>query len=236
MNLESAKLMHDRLEKDAVDRINESLESIREDLTRSNAEAAKRLHRLEAQPAPEEPSTPLVEPSVSPDTRRFVYFLAKKDAQWCPPLRQALSSFGDFVFQASDLIATQFKEDDVPSLDALPVRLVKPLCGTLQIPEETLYPFNVVRTLMVQADQGVGACVVFSRLWFLVRSNVVVCDLLQPPDLASAQILLFARQLGIPTIGVMPTYEQLEAWTHWSFTSLFTRPDISHLVSIVRHI
>jgi len=231
MDAEAAKIMRDRLEARAVEQVNSSLNSMREELSKSNEEAAKMLDKKGQEPKEEDKYQ--VEYSVKP-SRGLIYFSAPQDTPWVAPLKSALNSFQDMVFHSRDLVANQFQEDDILSLNEFGVHVVKSLCGVFHIPEETLAPFDSVRALMMKADQGDGACLIFSRLWFLVRSSVVVCDLMQSPDLESSQTLLYCRQLGIPVIGLMPANTCLDAWTHRSMTTIFTQPDISQLLPMVR--
>lgn len=234
MDAEAAKIMRDRLESQAVEQINSSLNSMREELSRSNEEAARMLDKKKPSESKEvEEDKYQVEYAVKSNSG-LIYFSAPKDTPWVPPLKNALNSFQDLVFLSSELVSNQFQEEDLPSLNELGLRIVKPLCGPLHIPEETLAPFEAIRKLMMKADHGDGASLIFSRLWFLVRSSVVVCDLMQPPDLEASQTLLYCRQLGIPVIGLMPVNIPLDAWTHRSMAAIFTQPDISQLLPMVR--
>lgn len=234
MDAEAAKIMRDRLESKAVEQINSSINSMREELSRSNEEAARLLNKKESVEPKEVfeeecDMAPLVQTGKS-----LIYFSAPRGTPWVAPLKNALNSFNELVFQSSELVSTQFNEENIPALNNLGLSIVRPLCSPLHIPEETLAPFDAIRGLMLKADNGDGASFIFSRLWFLVRAAVVVCDLMQPPDLESSQILLYCRQLGIPVIGLMPMNTLLDAWTHRSMTAIFTQPDISQLLPMVR--
>jgi hypothetical protein len=154
---------------------------------------------------------------------------------WADPLRRVLVNNGYLVFNPWDDINEQFGQQDLPFLNALQLKLVKTMCPLLCIPEETLLPFDTVWKLLHQGDGEDNYSIVFQCLWFLVRSSLVVCDLIRPMAGAGvAQELLYSKQLSIPVVGLLPPSGQLNPFAHRATTVLFSGTDLLSMLPLIR--
>jgi hypothetical protein len=230
MELDDINAKRSRLEAKAQDRIREAMQEYRE--------AGPAPSQGDAEPAPCEKA-----PDKEPEPARqkpLVYFSYpmtgyREPPAWTTPLREALLRSGYLVYNPWDNIDAQFGLQDLPLLNALSPRLSKSMCPMLHIPEEALSPFEAVGHIMLEGDQGDHFGVVLQCLWLLVRSSLVVCDLMRPMQGAgTAQELLYARQLGVPVIGLMPASGKLNPFAHRSVTALFSGSDLLGLLPLIR--
>lgn len=146
---------------------------------------------------------------------------------WVEPLKQALNNMGYFVYAPYRDVQEQFFPAHVPSLNRLPLNIVPALCDTLKIPKEVTLPFSnsVVSRLIERGDQGERDCVVFKDLWFLVRSAVVICDVMRGNGIGTAHELLYSHLLDIPTILLKSPSKELSIWAERASTAVFTQAE-----------
>ena len=246
MDLEDITQRRNRLETKAHEKIQDALNDMRDELGKSNEYVAQQLNGIKepepeipvtpVTPKPKEPSTPISQVSKKP----LVYFSYpmtgySEQPVWADPLRKVLIQNGYLVYNPWDNIDAQFGQQDLPYLNAMPTRIVKSLCSLLCIPEETLLPFESVWNLIQKGDEGDNYAIVFQCLWFLVRSSLVVCDLMRPMAGAGvAQELLYSKQMGIPVVGLFPTTGQINPFVHRSTTVLFSGNDLLALLPLVK--
>ena len=258
MELNDILKQRNRLEVDAHNQIQESLNRMRADLGKTNEDVAKQLQEVAEQekekeeeadtPAPQQPQpqSPPQQPQSPPIASQtqvakpLIYFSYPmmgytEQPAWIDPLRQVLVANGYLIYNPWDKVAEQFGKQDLPPLNALPLKLVKALCSILFIPEEVLLPFDTVWKIIERGDAGDNFSIVFQCLWFLTRSSLVICDLMRPMvGAGTAQEMLYSRQLGIPVIGLLPTSGQLNPFAHRSTTALFSGTDLLSLLPIIK--
>jgi hypothetical protein len=234
--------------------LQDTLNGLRDELAKKNEDVHRQLYLQEdtveelgdAPPAPaapqkSEPPAPAPAPaSVSPASSPLIYFSYpmsgySEQPAWVNPLRQVLIQNGYLVYNPWDKTNEQFGQQDLPSLNSLPLKVMKSICALLAIPEEVLLPFESVWKLLEQGDGGDNFGIVFQCLWFLTRSSLVVCDLMRPmAGAGTAQELLYSKQLGIPVVGLFPTSGQLNPFAHRSTTILFSGTDLLHLIPVIK--
>lgn len=227
------------------DQISDSLEKYRGELSRFNEQVAQQLTDDDPLPPPHpsqqnEESQPPPRKEEKSSKAPLIYFSYpmsgySEPPSWVSPLRQVLMQNGYLVYNPWDNVDAQYCKEDLPALNALPLKVVKSLCPILQIPEETLLPFEAVWKLLAQGDNNDNFGIVFQCLWFLTRSSLVVCDLMRPMAGAGvAQELLYSKQLGIPVIGLFPTSGQLNPFAHRSTTALFSGNDLLSMLPMIK--
>jgi len=237
----------EELEQNAQEQIQEALDKMRDDLSKSNEAVAKQIEKKKEgaseaiPPPPEEPTSKQVkQPPSSNQKKPLIYFSYPMSGYteqpvWVNPLRQVLIQNGYLVYNPWDKVGGQFGQRDLPFLNALPTKVVKSLCSVLCIPEEVLLPFEAIWKVIQQGDNGDNFGIVFNCLWLLTRSSLVICDLMRPMAGAGvAQEILYSRQLGIPVVGLFPTSGELNPFTHRSTTVLFSGADLLSLLPIVK--
>jgi len=244
MELEDIMKKRNKLDADANAQIQDSLEKMRAELSRSNEAVAQKVKKEEVKCEPETPLPQEVDtakPTQSSGSGKpliyFSYPMASYTEQpsWVDPLRQLLVPQGYLIYNPWDKISEQFGRQDLPNLNTLPLKVVKSLCAALYIPEEVLLPFETVWQLLQRGDGNDNYSIVFQCLWFLTRSSLVVCDLMRPmAGAGTAQELLYSCQLGIPVIGIFPTTGQLNPFAHRSTTALFSGTDLGQLLPLIR--
>lgn len=247
MDLEDITQKRNRLEAAAHEKIQDALNDMRGELSKSNEYVAQQLNGInEPEPATETgteeiPANPNPkEPAPQVSKKPLVYFSYpmtgySEQPVWAEPLRTVLVQNGYLVYNPWDNIDAQFGQQDLPYLNAIPPKVVKSLCSLLCIPEETLLPFDAVWKLLQKGDEGDNYAVVFQCLWFLVRSSLVVCDLMRPMAGAGvAQELLYSKQIGVPVVGLFPTTGQINPFVHRSTTVLFSGNDLLTLLPLIK--
>ena len=255
MDLDDLVQKRKRLEQDANDRIQDALNSMRSDLEKSNSEVDRQLKNLKDESNQEkEKNTDTYEtesqkqiPHVSlpkqnqPVKKPLIFFsypmTGYDDAPaWTETLRQVLVSNGYLVYNPWQKVDEIFSQEDLPTLNALPIKIVKSLCSILAIPEETLLPFESVwKFFQKAATRNDNYSVVFQTLWFLIRSSLVVCDLMRPvAGHGTPCELLWSKQIGIPVIGLLPTSGYLSPFAHRSVTCLYTGNDLLQLLPLIK--
>jgi len=241
-----------RLEAKAQEQINEALEAMKDDLAKANKEAAKQVEEMNSK----KDSTPKEEieeatkkinevkkikneiPQI--EKRPLIYFSYPmlgytEQPPWVDMLRPYLASAGYLTYNPFDKINAQYNQEDIPALNALPIKVVKSLCSVLCIPEEVLLPFEAVWKLMQSGDDNDNYGIVFQCLWLLVRSSLVICDVTKPViGAGTSQELLYAKQLGIPTIGLFPLSGKISPFAHKNLTLLFSGTDLIQLLPAIR--
>lgn len=257
MDLEEIKRKRSRLEKEAQEKIQEALNGMRSDLQASNEEVNRQLKEEIGKKTigsvedkndcdngssigdvqPRQPSVQQQEVVKKPLVF-FSYPMTGYDTPpvWTQKLRHTLVSNGYLVYNPWDTVDEQYSQSDLPLLNALPVKLVKSLCSVLCIPDECLLPFEAVWKILQQASQKDNYSIVFQSLWFLVRSSLVVCDLIRPVagGCGMPHELLWSQQLGLPVIGLFPSSGYLSPFAHRSVTCLFSGTDLIQLLPIIK--
>lgn len=248
MEINDIMQKRNRLETDVSAQIQESLNKMRDDLSKANEDASRQLNKTKEEeeiPPPSSPPVPEPQKKNSPPQpsqakKPLIYFSYPmsgytEQPAWVDPLRQLLIPNGYLIYNPWDKVEEQFGQQDLPDLNALPLKLVKSLCSVLFIPEEVMFPFDVVWKIIQRGDAGDNFSIVFQCLWFLARSSLVVCDLMRPmAGAGTAQELLYSRQLGIPVVGLFPTSGQLNPFAHRSTTALFSGTDLLGLLPLIK--
>ena len=246
MDLDTLTQKRNRLETSAQGKILDALGEMRGDLCKINEYVAQQLRDMEEKPTEtNEAPIPIVKTQAEPKQqvavtkKPLIYFsypmAYSEPPAWTDPLRSVLVNNGYMVFNPWDDINEQFGQQDLPLLNALPLKLVKTMCPLLCIPEETLLPFDVVWKLLHKGAGEDNYSIVFKCLWFLVRSSLVVCDLIRPMIGAGvAQELIYSKQLNVPVVGLMPPSGQLDPFAHRSTTVLFSGTDLLAMLPLIR--
>ena len=251
MDLDTLTQKRSRLETKAQEQIQDALSEMRGDLCKTNDYVAQQLRAIEEKPEEtveeacrKSPPTPIAKPEpkqqVVATKKPLIYFSYpmtgySEPPAWASPLRNVLVNNGYMVFNPWDDINEQFGQQDLPFLNALPLKLVKTMCPLLCIPEETLLPFDTVWSLLHKGDGDDNYSIVFQCLWFLVRSSLVVCDLIRPMAGAGvAQELLYSKQLNVPVVGLLPPSGQLNPFAHRATTVLFSGTDLLAMLPLIR--
>jgi hypothetical protein len=249
-----------RLEAKAQEQINNALESVKEDLAKANKEAAKQVEEMNSKvKSVTEESTRQIK-AIASETYGYPLFketpvnntpqptLEKKliffsypmqgyteQPLWVNPLRQVLISAGYVIYNPWDKVEEQFGQQDVPILNSLFSKAVKSLCPILYIPEEVLLPFEAVWKIINSGDNDNNYGIIFQCLWFLTRASLIICDITKPIlEAGTSQEALYARQLGIPVIGLFPPSGTLNPFIHRTTTILFSGTDLLHLLPVIK--
>jgi len=227
--------------------LRDTLDGLRDELAKKNEDVHRQLYlqedvveELEDAPAPALAPAPTAQKTALPTSSPLIYFSYpmsgyNEQPAWVNPLRQVLIQNGYLVYNPWDKINEQFGQQDLPSLNSLPLKVIKSICALLAIPEEVLLSFESIWKILEQGDGGDNFGIVFQCLWFLTRSSLVVCDLMRPmAGAGTAQELLYSKQLGIPVVGLFPTSGQLNPFAHRSTTILFSGTDLLHLIPVIK--
>jgi len=247
MDLDSVLKSRLSQESQASSQIQEAIKAMRADVEKSNEQVAERLRpkdppsyedKMEQIDMPiNEPKTesvPSFPKSVAKKPLVYFSFLVGYDLPpWVVPLQQILTQADYFVYNPSERINAQFGQKDLDALNSLEKKLVKPMCSTLGVNENVLHPFEVVANILDQGDKGDSFASVFKSQWFLTRASVLVSDLTFAGS-DSSQELLFAKQLGIPVIGMFPPSGQISPWQHQNCTILYTPQSLQYLIQLIR--
>jgi len=235
MDLNTITQQRQRLESAATEKIQDAINGMREDLSKTNEYVSQQLQQTKKEEeAPSSSSTPPLA------AKRLIYFSYpiagyEEQPQWVDPLRHILIQAGYLIYNPWDKIDAQFGQQDLPHLNQAHQKVVKSICPLLQIPEEVLLPFDNVWKIIQKGDVGDHFGVVFKSLWFLSRSSLVVCDLMRPSnDACVAQEVLYSKQLQIPVIGLLPPSGQLDPFIHRSTTALFSGADFLSLLPMIK--
>ena len=215
--------------REEVERLHQSKEKQENNEVKVDASVEQERQRI---PVPEAPQHARLKPLVY-----FSYPILgyQETPVWVAPLQEALSSVGYLVYSPRDQVGRQFGKPDLPYINALEKRLTKSLCSVLSLPENLLLPYETIASLILAGDQGDQYGQFFKHLWFLVRSSVVVTDLPRPTLGAETHELLYAKQLGIPTIGVLPDSGHLSPWIQRSMTVLLTAEfNLNNMLPLIR--
>ena len=235
-----------RLEEKAHNQIQEALKSIRHDIQAANENVDKELNELKNKNIETEIESEVEQPNIIEENKdvikkSLVYFsypieFCTEEVLWVSTLRQILVSNGYLVYDPLLKVEEQFGQQDLAFLNSLSLRTVKSLCSVLCIPEEVLLPFDVVWTIMQKASEGDNISKVFQSLWFLTRSNLVICDFaMKNMGYQMPQELLYAKQLNIPVVGLFPSScGKIYPFAQGSTTCLFTGNDLLSLLPIIK--
>lgn len=238
MGLDEVMRSRSRLEEKANQEIQRALDAMHGDLEKTNEMVAEKVKKKKMGPSYEPDSDELVPPEFpEPETQRstspLIFLSYSQQTAWADDLFEILVRAGYLVFDPWKKLQEQIGQKDVPFLDAQPLKVVKSICPTLQLPDEVLLSFEQVSKILQKGDMGDNYAYVFKSLWFLVRSSLMICDL-SVVDAASGQNALYAKQLGIPLIGVLPTSGQLHPWMHRVTTALFSSTDLLTLLPMIQ--
>jgi hypothetical protein len=243
MDLDQLIKQRQQLEIDTNRQISEALEDMREDISEANKKAAQMLadknmedQTEQGKQEEEEEETPPLQQSQNIVSKPLIYLMYNAKAyesipSWVPALGNILNSEGYLVYNPHLSIDAQYVQEDVPSLNILTPKINKAFCSVYQIPEETLLSLDDVWKLMQTID---NYSIVFQRLWFLLRSSLIVADLTQPTDSGTATELLYAKQLNIPTIGFLSPTGYLDPFIHRYITAFFSGKDLGSLLPMLK--
>lgn len=240
MDLDILNQKRQRLESEAQAKINEALQGLREDLSKTNDYASQKLKEINKPDSePEQQPSQNQQPKQPEQTKKpiiyFSYPMMSEQPAWVNTLRDILSRAGYLVYNPMDDIQSQLGQRDLPDLNAASVKIVKSLCPLLYLPEEILLPFDAVWKLLQKGDTFDNYGITFQRLWFLSRSSLMICDLMQPHSGVSlGQELLYSKQLGIPTIGLMATSGYIDPFAQRTTTTLFSGNDLISLLPLIK--
>lgn len=156
---------------------------------------------------------------------------------WVTPLREALVALGYLVYSPGEQVGVQFGKPDIAVLNSLEKRANRQTCSLLLLPEEVLSSYGQGVAEMIQAgDLGDKYGAYFKHLWFMVRSSLVVADITKPTLGGEiGQETLLARQLGIPTLGIMPESGHVGPWIQKSVTAFLAAEfNLNNIVPMIR--
>ncbi len=213
-----------QLEQKATDQIKEALDSMREELHRSNENAAKQVQ-------PNEQARPPIEFKVKPLI--YISYPPYDKPEWVEPFTAALSTAGYLVFNPRLKVSEQFNESDLPFLRHLTPNLVKGMCSVLHISENVLHPFDTVTGLLHKGDMGDNAGLIFQYLWFLTRSSLVVCDITRPLLGGTAQELLYSKLLR-PSIAFIGQDGRIDPFVQNTVSLFFNDTNLLSIFPIIR--
>lgn len=250
MDLEYLNQKRQKLETQAQNKIQEALNDMKDDLSKTNEYVANQLKKemdvpnkdkenVDVQPQTQQTQQPQQQPIQHPSMKikPLIYFSYPMMDQpsWVIPLRDILVRAGYLVYNPIDDINAQFGQQDLPDLNSARIKIVKSICNLLHVPEEVMLPFDAVWKLIEKGDTFDNYGITFQRLWFLVRSSLVICDLMvQPCGASLGQELLYSKQFGIPTIGLIPTTGQIDPFAQRTTTTLFSGNDLISLLPIIK--
>lgn len=143
--------------------------------------------------------------------RKMVYFSYNYRGGipgWVKPLKEALENLNYLAFSPLDSVEEQFQEEHKKDLFGLNTKLVSSLVGFLKLPEEIIAPLDsqsVIQHIRVGDQRTDIDALMFKEIYFLTRSSVVICDLIQEPyGFEILHKLFICKILDIPTIAISP--------------------------------
>ena len=219
----------------------EQIEKATENLQQQVEKKAKELEKIQHEEAVKEAKEEIA--SEKQKSSKLIYFSHpiagySSPPSWVEPIRNVLIEHGYLVFAPWWNASELFTEKDLPLLQNLQPKLVPATCDLLKIPREVLLPVEheVVNQLITRGDSGEYDCIVFKDLWFLSRASLVLCDLTQPMfGMGTAQELLYAKQLDIPSIGLVGGNGKMSPWIPRSVSVLHTSlPSIASILPLVQ--
>jgi hypothetical protein len=262
MDLEQLHRQRKQLEDEANKQITGAIEDMREDISVANRQAAEQVKERDSQEPDGGPQTPMIQEQQeqinrlrqeieqrqkeldeknaldkNTVTKPLVYLAYPKGEvvpAWVVPLTRILQTNGYLVYNPQEPVDAQYAQDDLPALTLLTTKLVKTLCPLYFISEDTLLPFEAVWQILHQGDTQDNYGIVFQRLWFLIRSSLVICDLTQTLGSDSSQELLYSRQLDIPVIGFLAPTGNIDPYIHRSVTAFFSGKDLGSLLPMIK--
>lgn len=237
----------------ANEQIQATLASLREDVERFQREKADLEAKATAAVSCETRANPEGErlknptpvasstPPVSVKINRLVYFSYPvfgygQPPAWVGPLKEALVGMGYLVYSPGEQVGQQFGKPDISALNSIDKKLNKQTCGLLSLPEELLLAYEHVAEIIQAGDHGDRYGAYFKHLWFLTRSSLVISDITKP-DFGGeiGQELLLAKQLNIPTLGVMPESGHVSPWLQKSITAFLAAEfNLHNIVPLIR--
>lgn len=139
-------------------------------------------------------------------------YLAYSYAQGIPPyvsqLKPDLKKEGFLLFHPLEAVEQQYDEDQKEALLALTSKVPSAICRFLKIPESLQTPLSDAKIVQAlrQGDAKTDVdTMLFKELFFLVRSSVVLCDLVvEPYGCELLQKLFYAKLMDIPVVGIAP--------------------------------
>lgn len=187
-------------------------------------EAEERLSQLgaKAESPPETKEAPAPESVTAKvlDTQAPLIYLAtnylQSPPQWASIMKQELRKSGYLTFSPLLPVEDQFEEFEKASLVALKSKISTSVCSFLRVSEAVQLPIqnsDVIQALRAGDSRQDIDAIYFRMNYFLVRSSVIVCDLSREPytpDLI--QLLVYAKFMGIPVIGISPPGHPLNAF------------------------
>jgi hypothetical protein len=179
----------------------------------------------------EKPNKPLIEPltfeaPVEPEkkkTKKLVYlaYTYLGIPHYVEDLKQGVPYF---IFNPLGGVEEQFEEEDREELfsieSRIPAEIVKYLPEGL---DRKINDPTVISMLRKGDGRSDINAMIFKELFFLVRSSVVLCDLvMEPYGCEMFQKLYFAKMLDIPVIGIAPLGKSVSAYTQKYLKVLLT--------------
>ena len=246
MDVEYIRREQEKLAEAANKKISDALEDMREEISAANAQAANQIKMRDSQLKQEKVQEDVqkkvqeeLEKVQKPSNKPLVYLAYPMESYgevpvWVEPLKNILEANGYLVYNPHESVDSQFSPEDLPLLDALSIKLVKKLCPLYFIPEEVLLSFEVVWKILHKGDMQDNYGIVFQRLWFLIRSSLVIGDLTRVLGSGTAQELLYARQLDIPVIGFLAPTGHIDPYIHRSVTAFFSGRELGSLLPMIK--
>ena len=141
-------------------------------------------------------------------------------------LRKDLLAAGYLLFDPLEDVEHQFDEEHREPLLALKSRVPDPLVNTLRlsplVQREVSDP-SVIPLLRRGDTRSEVDSMIFKELFFLVRSSIVLCDLvLEPHACELFQKIFYAKMLDIPVIGISPIGRGVSAYVQKYLKVLLT--------------
>jgi len=152
---------------------------------------------------------------------------------WVDNLYLALTSNNYLVFCPHISVGEQFKPQDIDGLNALTPKIMKSMCPMLKLSEEILLPFDAAWKIF-QNEKADDLIQIYKHWWFLVRSSLVIVDFLRTTTATVGQELLYAEQLDIPCIGMLPLSEKIDIFAKKSITALFSSQNLLSILPMIR--
>jgi len=222
--------------------IREEVERIKIDRTADQAVGEEEQKHVSANPEGERHRVEQQTDFVPKRNAHLIYFSYpvfgySQPPAWVTPLREALVSLGYLVYSPGEQVGSQFGKPDIPVLNSLEKKANKQTCTMLSLPEDVLSGYGQSVAEIIQAgDLGDKYGSYFKHLWFLVRSSLVVADITKPTLGGEiGQELLLAKQLGVPTLGIMPESGHIGPWMQKSVTAFLAAEfNLNNIVPLVR--
>lgn len=201
------------------------------------------------EPQVDEPKVPVEEPPANTPSaekssvlRPLIYMTfptfgyGDEPPVWFESLELALQKRGYLTYTPYRLVAEQLSTDDIEAYGLLTPRLVPSMCSIFNIPPDATKSLELITGYLQLADLGTdNSATVFTNLWFLLRSSIVIADLERPMIGAeTAAELVHAKQLGIPVVGMLPGTGTLSPWSQHLTTLLYSDRNLGNILPLIQ--